>query len=191
MEVLYTNTGIPVLNIDGEAFRFNTDDVNYIVSALILNPDKMNQIKIHTINYIESLKNNLVEINQFSSYNEILNYMQTLSLILSLNPVFEILEDANSNYLKFTTEKPYNSWEWDRYKLEWVAPLPYPGVPGDNIYIWDEEESNWMPVATKLYPSWVWHSGLNEWVAPVSYPLDANPNDFKWDEDLGKWVANV
>lgn len=192
MEILYTSNGIPVLNIDGVAYRFFSDDFNHILAELSLNPDKIEEIKNNTINYCNELQKTLKNLDNNSSYEEINKNIRIMNDILSVAPVFEMLKQAYDMYIMFNTLKPYDSWIWDSQILRWKAPIAYPtGIEGDGIYLWNENERIWEPVSIRPFPSWVWNKGKNEWEAPMKYPLDANQNDFIWNEDLLRWVANV
>lgn len=43
----------------------------------------------------------------------------------------------------FFPRKPFNSWDWDTDKLEWVAPVPLPDQ--ETPYLWDEDTLSWVP----------------------------------------------
>lgn len=191
MNIYYNNIGVPLVEIDGKVYRFLADDHNIIISELSLNKEYIEEIRKNLIDSINTLENSLNSINYDITNDSVKSNYYIYSRILELIKCFEILHEAYSMSLMLSVEKPYDSWVWNGEKLEWEAPTSYPSVIGDNIYIWNEHELGWEPLAVSPYPSWVWNNNLLEWEPPIKYPLDAGPNDFIWSEDLSRWVANV
>ena len=44
----------------------------------------------------------------------------------------------------FIAPKPFNSWTLNNQTCLWEAPIPYPDT--NNIYVWNEEITNWEKV---------------------------------------------
>lgn len=47
----------------------------------------------------------------------------------------------------FIPPKPFDSWLLNEETCLWEAPVPYPD--GENMYLWDEETTNWVLVETQ------------------------------------------
>lgn len=56
---------------------------------------------------------------------------------------YEYREDLDA----FIPPKPYDSWLLNEDTCLWEAPVPYPD--DENMYIWDEEITNWVLVETQ------------------------------------------
>jgi hypothetical protein len=191
MNIYYNSIGVPSIEVDGIIYRFLVDDTNIIISELALKPTILEEIRYRVIDSINNSISLMNTINQDMTDFEILEISEVYQRTFDLFRCISIIQESKSMSLMLSIEKPYNSWVWDSSKLEWISPLTYPSVPGDNVYIWDELELNWTPLAVSPYPSWIWDTNTLEWVPPIKYPLDAAPNEFIWNEDLSRWVANV
>lgn len=51
----------------------------------------------------------------------------------------------------FSAPQPFPSWSWDSVEAQWTPPIPYP--EDDNVYVWDEQEQQWIQRPNQLPPS--------------------------------------
>ena len=61
------------------------------------------------------------------------------------------LADINDKYdvenNTFTSPKPYESWTFDNTSWQWQPPVSIPNQTNEEVYVWNEENTNWEEVA--------------------------------------------
>ena len=61
------------------------------------------------------------------------------------------LADINDKYdvenNTFTSPKPYESWTFDNTSWQWQPPVSIPNQINEEVYVWNEENTNWEEVA--------------------------------------------
>lgn len=191
MNIFYTAKGLPLLEIDSVIYNFNRPNALFIIGELSPEIELCNQIKERMVDSIKQTVSQKESLSLDSSSVEIRHYIDSLAELYEFQIVNDILDEAIDNYKQLTTPKPYASWIWSRELSDWSAPYGYPESGDPGVYIWSEEDNDWIPAEPAPHVSWVWDTRTQQYEPPVSYPLDAQEGEFVWDEEKLSWVLNV
>lgn len=190
MNVIFTNRGIPIVEIDGYHYDFSRSNYSILVGELALDIDTCNLLKNHVVDKCNEVMA-ATDLSYDTPASELNTKINSLAELTELYLVNDVVSSAINNHKMLTTPKPYERWVWNQELAAWVAPIEYPSEPGDGVYVWSDDLYSWEPAEPKPHTSWVWNAELNEYVPPVPYPLDAQEGDFIWDESRLSWVLNV
>ena len=189
--IFYTAKGLPLLEIDSVIYNFNRPNALFIIGELSSEIELCNEIKTRMVDCIKEAVSQQQSINVDSPSVEIRKYIDSLAELSEFHIVNDILIEAVDNYKQLITPKPYESWVWNRELENWEAPYGYPQGADSGVYIWSEEDKDWIPAEPAPHVSWVWDTRTQKYEPPVSYPLDAQEGEFVWDEEKLSWVLNV
>lgn len=191
MNIMYTSTGIPLLETDdGRIYEFNGSNLPLIVGELTTDIDLCRSIQNEVLGVIDSTIHAL-SLNTESSNQQINSYISSLSELSRFFVVNDIVSEAINNYKMITTPRPYEKWIWSAELSDWIPPINYPEGAEEGVYIWSDGLNSWEPAEPKPHMSWVWDEDENKYVPPIPYPIDAQEGEFVWNEDKLTWVLNV
>jgi hypothetical protein len=189
MEIFYNNQAIPTIVVDGIAYNFNMSNRGELVAQLSMNPEYIPEVKNKILEYVQSFswENFSAESD---SYSNIRSFIRVASELNQLNPVIDVIEDAESTSIMLSTPQPYDSWIWNGALKKWIPPVVYPHNAPEDIYMWDEDGLEWVPLEQKPHASWNWNRVTLQYEPPIPYPVDAKENQFIWDEQNRSWALN-
>lgn len=193
MRIIYTVDNSFLLETeDGLVYPFNMNNIDVLVAELSLDVDVCNEIKNKVLDLMKE-KIDKKQLTETLPIEKIAQYIQNLILLNEYMPVLEILDRSTRTHKMITTDKPYETWQWDYQKEEYVAPMPYPTKLVESEpdkYIWNDDSLSWEPAEPAPHRGWLWDYAKEKYTSPVPYPLDAEPDEFKWDEEKMLWVVN-
>jgi hypothetical protein len=99
------------------------------------------------INSLTKKVDNVIEANQ-----EFINTLPDYDLWVASSVLdTKKLADKNDTYdvdnNTFTSPKPYESWTFNNTTWSWQPPVSIPNQTNEEVYVWNEENTNWEEVA--------------------------------------------
>jgi hypothetical protein len=93
---------------------------------------KVTKVIVATQEFIDSLSDNEFWVS---------SSMSDTKKLADINDKYDVENNT------FTSPKPYESWAFDNTSWQWQPPVSIPNQTNEEVYVWNEENTNWEEVA--------------------------------------------